>query len=413
MITPGILGLNTLDARHQHLLTLDSHKNYYSLPCGLPAELWNIILDHLYDDRDTLLSCLLTCRAWGDFCRYHIYEIFTWSAIDKFDENGRSEFHPFPHYVRHLAISGGFLDDDVGSSDTEWLLPLARRLDQFVSVVHLEVDSIDWDEVFGSPAWDTFISATAFLSNIKSLDFSNIPLQPFQHILDSICLFPSLEKLDYLPSHVDFDEEILDFQCYIPSSSWHAFSTEHSPLQLPTVGFWTWLSAIAFASLQTIRLDSVPTSDLLSLSHYLRLLGASLKDFRIRFITPHDIYEFAQSNALTNSHGLKRLELVGIIRQYSDDRYWAGEESLNLLNMLPSTSLSGLDLVLDGTSRRIADSVPSRLSVFDKLLATSGKFPALKDVHLRRKGLVTVSTSMFDVSLLAIVKDVVVHQINQ
>lgn len=106
--------------------------------------------------------------------------------------------------------------------------------------------------------------------------------------------------------------------------------------------------------------------------------------------------------------------MVGIIRQYSDDRYWAGEESLNLLNLLPSTSLSGLDLVLDGTSRRIADSVPSRLSVFDKLLATSERFPTLKEVHLRvgrscdsetrirkdfahcqRKGLVTVSTSMF------------------
>ncbi|KAJ3784660.1 hypothetical protein GGU10DRAFT_22846 [Lentinula aff. detonsa] len=424
MATPGILGLNALDARHQHLLALDSYKNFNSLPCGLPAELWSIILDHLYDNKRTLLSCLLACRAWGDFCRYHLYELFTWSTVNKFDEDGCSTFHPYPHYARRLAISGSLLDDDVAEdSNIEWLLPLAQHLDQFVSVTHLEVDSMDWDDIFRTHAWDKFTSAKGFLSQITCLDFCNIPLHPFQHILESICLFPSLEKLDYLPSHVDFGEEIFDLQSYTPSSSWHAFSTEHSPLQLPTLGFWTWFSAIEFTSLQTIRLDSVPTSDLPSLSSYLRLLGGVLKNFRIRFITPHDVYEFVESNVLANSTGLQRLELVGFIRQYPNDQFWAGEESFNLLTMLPGTSLSGLDVLLDGTPHRIADSVLSRLAAIDDILATSEKFSALNNVHLhlgrcdkvnqeiskafpscQKKGLITVSTSMQDLSLIAMTK---------
>ncbi|KAJ4480043.1 hypothetical protein J3R30DRAFT_2570450 [Lentinula aciculospora] len=435
MATHGILDLHTLDARHQYLLALDSYQKYTRLPCGLPAELWNIILDHLYDDKGSLLSCLLACRAWGDFCRYHIYEIFTWSPVHKFDEDGWSKFHPFPHYVRHLAISGcSFGNDVIEDLDTGWLLPLAQRLYQFGSVVHLEVDSVDWDDVIGTHAWDTFISATGFLSQIKILDLSNIPLQPFQHILDSICLFPSLEKLEYLPSHVELDEEILNLQSNTPSILWHTFSTEHSPLQLPTIGFWTWLSAITFTSLRTIRLDTVPTSDLPSLSNYLCLLGQTLTDFRIRFITPHDVFKFTELNALANSTGLQQLELVGLIRQYPDDQLWAGEESLYFLDMLPGNSLSGLALVLDGTSRRIPDTISSHLPALDKVLAALTKFPQLKNIHLTvgcsrydetslemgdsfaecyKKGLITTSTLTADASFLAKFKDAFDNQMNQ
>lgn len=275
-------------------------------------------MDCLHDDKDSLRSCLLACRSWGHFCRHHVFGTFTWNALDhdsdtKIDFESESNlFHPCPQYVRHLAIngygygSGSFItinDDDSIPEDWDrdmytvhvddgWLLPLAERLDDFVSVVHLEVDSVDWADMFGTHAWDTFSSSTKFLSQIRSVDFSNIPLQPFQYLLDSICLFPALERLDYLPSHVDLDcDEVegVDYKSYAPPSSWNAFSTEHAPLQLPTSGFWTWLSAVGFTSLQTIRLDSVPTLDLPLLSRYLCLLGGSLKDFRIRFVKPRDI----------------------------------------------------------------------------------------------------------------------------
>ncbi|KAF9061416.1 hypothetical protein BDP27DRAFT_1406702 [Rhodocollybia butyracea] len=378
---PGILGLSTLDARNQHLLALDPPKHYTCLPCGLPAELWNIIMDYLHDDKDALMSCLRACRGWGDFCRYHVYDTFIWSVIDEFDDT-QCMFHPCPRYVRHLALNGGFLDELADGYDVEWLMPLARHLDEFVSVVHLEVESVDWDDVFETKAWNTFCAASGFLSQIKSLDLSNIPLQPFQNILDSICLFPALEKLDYLPSHVDIDDEDLDLQLCAPSRSWRVFSTEHAPLQLPTSGFWTWLSAVTFTSLQTIRLDSVPTSDLSSLTSYLHLLGASLRNFRVRFVTPHDIHDFAQSGALVKSTGLQRLELVGFIRQYHDNTIWVGEESLTFLTTIPGGSLYCLDIIMDNTSRRVAESSPSHSSALDGLLTSSDRFTALKRVHL-------------------------------
>ncbi|KIK62487.1 hypothetical protein GYMLUDRAFT_58244 [Collybiopsis luxurians FD-317 M1] len=226
-IATGILNLNALDARNQHLLSLEN-KQYTVFPCGLPAELWNIIIDYLHDDRQSLSACLSAYRAWGNFCRYHIYENFIWNAqnapssVDRTDPDSEcnvSLFHPCPQYVRHLTINGGFTDDEL--LDVDWLLPLACRLDIFQSVTHLEVESVDWDDIFGTHAWDTFLSAHNFLSRIKYLDLYNVPLQPFQYILDSICLFPALEKLDYLPSHVDCDnEEDVDHELYQPPSKW-------------------------------------------------------------------------------------------------------------------------------------------------------------------------------------------------
>ncbi|KAJ3834984.1 hypothetical protein EV361DRAFT_310408 [Lentinula raphanica] len=384
MSAPGILGLNALDARHQHLLALGVSTNQISLPCGLPAELWSIILDHLFDDHKALLSCLLACRVWGDFCRYHLYEIFSWSYLDKFDEDACSTFHPHPRFVRRFVISGS-LCYGVSPEETEWLLPLAQRLDQFVSVAVLEFDSFEWDDVIGTTAWDKFTAARNFLSQIKDLNLSNVPLQPFRCILENICLYPSLEKFDYLPSHVELDDDdtILDFQSYMPSRSWHTISTENAPHVLPTFGLWTWLSAITFTSLQTIRLDFVPKSDLPSLSNYLRLLGGVLKSFRIRFAAPRDVYDFLESNALANSTGLERLDLAGLLRQYNDDQLWAGEESFKFFTMLPSTSLSVVKFILNPRDSQGPSPGPSRLSAIDELLATSGKFSLLRNVHLR------------------------------
>ncbi|KAF5345006.1 hypothetical protein D9757_013983 [Collybiopsis confluens] len=380
----AILNLGDLDARNQHLLSLDSRK-LSVFPCGLAAELWNIIIDHLHDDSPSLIACLAAHPAWGSFCRYHIYENFTWNAHDC-SRNTVHDFHPCPRYVRRLIIDGPFADDHHHLSEPaepEWLLPLADRLDMFNAVTHLEVESVDFVDIFDTHAWQTFRSSRSFLSRIESLNLSNIPLQPFQLILETISLFPSLTKLDYLPSHVDLDyEEDIDYDLYQPSTNWTAFSTEHAPLLLPTFGFWNWLSARTLTHLNTIRLDAIRTSDLPSLTSYLGLIGSSLKEFRVRFSKSEEICDFTNSRPLAKSTGLRHIELVGLCRQYSNSRIWTGKESLALLSTLPNGSLSSIDLTLDVSRRRIANSRISQTPVLDSMLSNVQQFPALRAIRV-------------------------------
>ncbi|KAJ7595253.1 hypothetical protein C8J56DRAFT_734782, partial [Mycena floridula] len=39
----------------------------------LAAELWDRTLDYLHDDRLTLHSCSLVCRAWLSTTRHHLF----------------------------------------------------------------------------------------------------------------------------------------------------------------------------------------------------------------------------------------------------------------------------------------------------------------------------------------------------
>ncbi len=41
-------------------------------PPALPAELTDVIIDHLHADRDALAACALVCRAWRDAAQHHL-----------------------------------------------------------------------------------------------------------------------------------------------------------------------------------------------------------------------------------------------------------------------------------------------------------------------------------------------------
>lgn len=40
---------------------------------GVPQELYERIIDHLYEDIPALLACCLVCRAWVPASRYHLF----------------------------------------------------------------------------------------------------------------------------------------------------------------------------------------------------------------------------------------------------------------------------------------------------------------------------------------------------
>lgn len=43
------------------------------IPCTLPPELIDIVLDHLHDDKLTLTQCALVSRIWVSASHYHLF----------------------------------------------------------------------------------------------------------------------------------------------------------------------------------------------------------------------------------------------------------------------------------------------------------------------------------------------------
>ena len=43
------------------------------MPCKLPPEITDVIIDHLHDDKHSLRACNQICRQWRPACQYHLF----------------------------------------------------------------------------------------------------------------------------------------------------------------------------------------------------------------------------------------------------------------------------------------------------------------------------------------------------
>jgi hypothetical protein len=67
---------------------------------GLPTELTDAIIDHLHDDKPTLLNCSLVCRSWLDASRYHLF--YSLRVRGEHPEMGFAAFLAFIDTTAHI-----------------------------------------------------------------------------------------------------------------------------------------------------------------------------------------------------------------------------------------------------------------------------------------------------------------------
>lgn len=131
-----------------------------------PLELYEHIMDHLWDDVRTLTACTLVCRAWVPTCRHHLFHTVTLNSVkdcarlNKLIEAGQSSSSAAVHYFRTLSI---VYDDKVA---TEWVNDwVPRLLPHLDGVEHLKAVLYDWSQTFR----DTRQVIYTFSSRITSL----------------------------------------------------------------------------------------------------------------------------------------------------------------------------------------------------------------------------------------------------
>ncbi|CCM00077.1 uncharacterized protein FIBRA_02104 [Fibroporia radiculosa] len=97
----------------------------------VPPELWDDIIDCLWNDRPALLACTLTCRAWLPRARFHAFHSISVVDLSSFKRLHRL-LDASPHlasYVRRLSIVGGWtqgLPTSTTRVDKKWPALLSR-----------------------------------------------------------------------------------------------------------------------------------------------------------------------------------------------------------------------------------------------------------------------------------------------
>ncbi|KAI0750389.1 hypothetical protein C8Q74DRAFT_1309744 [Fomes fomentarius] len=117
-------------------------------PAHLPAELCDIIIDHLHGDKLSLCSCALVCRGWLKTARYHLFDALSCDP-DKGSSSNLVQFlSKTPDVVRHITELelSNYRDMDI-SLLSRLIVPLTRL--RILRLINMPLASLDSDA--GSP----------------------------------------------------------------------------------------------------------------------------------------------------------------------------------------------------------------------------------------------------------------------
>ena len=153
-------------------------------PAGrLPQELMEYIIDHLWYHLESLLACCLTCRAWVEPSRYHLF--YRRRLLYEYQYKSLSNLrrHGLIGYIRRIEM------DLLPPFDTK--SPTFRYLKDMGSATSLRSLALTEYHIFHSPVSARLAQAT---SSLVTLELIN-PEGASSDILRFIFSFPNLDNL--------------------------------------------------------------------------------------------------------------------------------------------------------------------------------------------------------------------------
>ena len=151
----------------------------------LPAEILDLIIDHLHDEPNALKTCCVVSKSWVPRTRRHLFAHVKLYALESHVERWKKAF-PDPsnspaHHTRTLTVNGTPGIGSPNESVDGWIRA-------FRNVVHLDLSFV------GRVA---FFQFRGFPPAVRSLRLSSSILEAF----DLICSFPLLEDLSLVNLH--------------------------------------------------------------------------------------------------------------------------------------------------------------------------------------------------------------------
>ncbi|SJL13810.1 uncharacterized protein ARMOST_17258 [Armillaria ostoyae] len=166
----------------------------------LPAELCNLIIDHLHDSKPSFLACSLVCRAWILECRFHLFHNLRLcrDTADTFFQLFES-----PHatlasaHIRELdvaqntVIRGGSLECDLFEGLAFEGVLNRYPADVFEHVQKLSVTWVGWWTLAGAER----LSIGHMFKNVTELALWTVVFQTDEELQALVASFPALEVL--------------------------------------------------------------------------------------------------------------------------------------------------------------------------------------------------------------------------
>lgn len=159
----------------------------------LPTEIVEHIIDMLFGDTETLLSCSVISTSWTHRCRYHLFaelKLYSLSDLCFWFSTGMG---PSSHHVRSLDLAQ--------NNKFKWITPktlsvLPHNFDSFHNVQSLSLAGLDLT-LFDENSLTHFFGH--FSDHLTSLSVEGSIVHPAA-LLFFICMFPKLDhlKLDHL-----------------------------------------------------------------------------------------------------------------------------------------------------------------------------------------------------------------------
>ncbi|TDL26661.1 hypothetical protein BD410DRAFT_836514 [Rickenella mellea] len=252
----------------------------------LSAELTDIIIDYLCDDRPSLRSCSLVCRSWLPSSRFHLIstlELDFYSDFEKRFPIISSLDSTIPPYVRHLKLAVCYVWE-------ERLVDCLSMLPTFGALKSISLSFVAWSEL----TLEAKNSLLDVLRGLKILRLNHIQFDTFEEALEFLSLVPSLECLSLgytsIKSGVKTASPTISYKLQLKQI---AFAPGGDRFTAPLID---WLCLQPTPSVHTLNLTVMSVMQTPSISRYLKVLGPTLQYLGIS-ISPTEYDSYSELKA--------------------------------------------------------------------------------------------------------------------
>lgn len=258
----------------------------------IPLELFELIIDFLNGDRETLKVCSSVSKAWLPCCRYHLFRRTLVSPANAFQLLALVNFSwsdpsiRFVSSIRHLVIQS---QDD----RSQHKLRFHNILHNFLSSSLISL------EMTGASAFDgngQLISHLRALPNLCRLTMGSFLFSSFRRFIEVICAPPNLEHLSL--TGVEWGDSDTTDLLDIPTIFSLSPRLEYLEIFLSRLhqflDWLLWTSDQAELSIKTLHVGGIGIEETAALSQFLGVLGPRLKHLKMymRFWLDHSTLSY-------------------------------------------------------------------------------------------------------------------------
>lgn len=153
-----------------------------------PSKIFDLIVDHLHDERTTLNACCLVSKSWVPRTRRHLFSRVQFNAFESSIESWMEAF-PDPlnspaHYTHELSVSSDRAVNVARLNTLSWIRA-------FRGIESLVVETAKWDD-----SQVSLVPLHGLSPTLKSITITHIQNSvPLSDVFGLVCSFPYLEDL--------------------------------------------------------------------------------------------------------------------------------------------------------------------------------------------------------------------------